>query len=64
MGYQVVFSLSLLYFITTVGGMAVWVWVVWRGLSRTNWHALEHNAGIISGVILVLSGIWGLMGLG
>jgi nickel/cobalt transporter (NicO) family protein len=64
MGYQVVFSLSLLYFITTVGGMAVWVWLVWRGLSRTNWHALEHNAGIISGVILVLSGIWGLMGLG
>jgi len=63
-GMSAVFALSGLYFLTTVGGMAVWVWLVWRGLSLSNWHALEHNAGIISGVVLVLSGIWGLLGLG
>jgi nickel/cobalt transporter (NicO) family protein len=63
-GASAVFALSGLYFITTVGGMAVWVWLVWHGLRLSNWHALEHNAGIISGVVLVLSGIWGLIGWG
>jgi hypothetical protein len=63
-GIGAVFVLSGLYFITTVGGMAVWVWLVWRGLSLRNWHALEHNAGIISGVVLVLTGIAGLLGAG
>lgn len=61
-GFSAVFALSSLYFVTTVGGMAVWVWLVWRGLKLGNWHALEHNAGIISGVVLVLSGLWGLFG--
>ncbi len=61
-GLSAVIALSGLYFITTVGGMAVWVWLVWRGLSLTNWHTLEHNAGIISGVVLILSGLWGLFG--
>ncbi len=61
-GISAVFALSGLYFATTVGGMAVWVWLVWRGLKLSNWHALEHNAGIISGVVLVLSGLWGLFG--
>lgn len=59
-GLGAVFTLSGLYFLTTVGGMAVWVWLVWRGLALSNWHALEHNAGIISGVVLVLSGLWTL----
>jgi nickel/cobalt exporter len=61
-GFAAVMALSGLYFITTVGGMAVWVLLVWRGLAMSNWHALEHNAGIISGVVLILSGIWGLLG--
>lgn len=60
-GLSAVLALSGLYFLTTVGGMAVWVWFVWRGLSLSNWHALEHNAGIISGVVLFFSGIWGLV---
>ncbi len=61
-GFSAVLALSGVYFVTTVGGMAVWVWLVWRGLKLRNWHALEHNAGIISGVVLVLSGLWGLFG--
>lgn len=61
-GFFAVIALSGLYFITTVGGMAVWVWLVWRGLKLSNWHTLEHNAGIISGAVLVLSGLWGLLG--
>lgn len=59
-GIEAVFSLSAIYAVTTIGGMVVWVQLVWRGLSLANWHALEHNAGIISGAVLVLSGLWGL----
>lgn len=53
-------ALSGLYFATTVVGMSVWVLLVWQGLNFRNWHALEHQAGIISGVILVLTGLWGI----
>lgn len=63
-GFDAVMVMSGLYFLTTVGGMAVWVWLVWHGLRLSNWHSLEHNAGIISGVVLVLSGLWGLSGWG
>lgn len=60
-GFGAVLGLSALYAITTVGGMVVWVQLVWHGLKRSNWHALEHYAGIISGVVLVISGVLGLM---
>lgn len=60
-GAAAVFSLSALYTVTTVGGMVVWVQLVWRGLSLANWHTLEHYAGIISGGVLVLAGALGLM---
>jgi putative Mn2+ efflux pump MntP len=60
-GPAAVLGLSVLYTVTTVGGMAVWVQMVWHGLKLSNWHTLEHYAGIISGVVLVLSGLLGLM---
>lgn len=59
-GPWAVFNLSVLYTLTTVGGMVVWVQLVWHGLKLANWHTLEHYAGIISGVVLVLAGILGL----
>jgi putative Mn2+ efflux pump MntP len=62
-GLSAVLALSGLYFLTTVLGMAVWVWLVWRGLTISNWHSLEHYAGIISGGILVISGLWGLFAI-
>lgn len=60
-GAWAVASLSALYALTTVGGMVVWVQLVWHGLTLANWHALEHYAGIISGVVLVLAGVLGLL---
>ncbi len=60
-GFLAVISLSVLYTVTTVGGMVLWVQLVWHGLKLANWHALEHYAGIISGVVLVLAGIIGLL---
>jgi nickel/cobalt exporter len=60
-GAWAVVSLSLLYTLTTVGGMVVWVQLVWHGLKLANWHSLEHYAGIISGLVLILAGLAGLL---
>jgi putative Mn2+ efflux pump MntP len=60
-GAWAVAGLSLLYTLTTVGGMVVWVQLVWHGLKLANWHALEHYAGIISGIVLIVAGVAGLL---
>jgi hypothetical protein len=49
--------IALLYTIVTVSGMVVWVRITYRSVLRLNWHSLEHNAGIITGVTLILTGI-------
>lgn len=58
-GWTAVMWLSLLYAGVTLAGMGVWVYLVYRGLEKLNknWHRLEHNSGIIAGVILILTGI-------
>jgi hypothetical protein len=57
MGWWTVLLLAVLYTIVTVGGMVIWVRFAYRGLHLMNWHSLEHNAGIITGAILVLTGV-------
>lgn len=49
--------LAALYTVVTVSGMIVWIRLAHSGLLKMNWHSLEHNAGIITGVTLMLSGI-------
>jgi len=49
--------MSIIYGVTTLSGMILWVNFASRGLSYFNWHALEHKAGIITGVTLIASGV-------
>ncbi len=49
--------LAALYTLVTVFGMVLWVRATYKTLLRFNWHTLEHNAGIITGATLILSGI-------
>lgn len=56
-GWIQIIVLSVLYTVVTVGGMVVWVRLTYKGLMKLNWHSIEHNAGIITGVTLVLTGI-------
>ncbi len=51
------FFIGLLYTVVTVTGMVVWVRVTYISLMKLNWHAIEHNAGIITGIILIASGL-------
>jgi hypothetical protein len=49
--------MSLVYAIITLSGMLVWVTIAFRGLNKFNWHKLEHKAGIIAGVTLIVTGV-------
>ncbi len=49
--------LAIVYTVVTVTGMVIWIRLAYKGLFKLNWHALEHNAGIITGATLILTGI-------
>jgi len=52
-----VFFLSFLYLAVTTTGMLLLVRYAYQGLLKLNWHLLEHNAGMITGFTLVITGI-------
>ncbi len=54
---SLVFFLALLYLLITTTGMVLLVRFAFKGLLKLNWHSLEHNAGIITGLTLVATGI-------
>ena len=56
-GWWLVALLAALYTVVTISGMVIWVRLAHSGLMKMNWHSLEHNAGIITGVTLMLSGL-------
>lgn len=56
-GWWMVWILAILYTTVTVGGMVMWVRVAYAGVVKFNWHRLEHYAGIITGVTLLVTGI-------
>jgi len=55
-GWGFVGLLALVYGVLTIGGMLVWVRLALHGLKRLDWHAWEHNAGLIAGITLIVSG--------
>ncbi len=50
-------TISLVYAVVTLIGMLLLVRVAYKGLLRLDSHKLEHNAGIITGVTLILTGL-------
>ena len=56
-GWWMILLLASLYTTVTVSGMVLWVRLTYKGLLKLNWHALEHNAGIITGITLLITGI-------
>lgn len=49
--------IALMYLLITTTGMLLLVRYAYKGVLILNWHSLEHNAGIITGVTLVATGI-------
>lgn len=56
-GWYAVVTISLIYLLISVGGMVLWVSWAYKKITHVNWHKLEHNAGIITGVVLILTGL-------
>ncbi len=56
-GSQAVVLIGLIYAVITIAGMLIWVGVMYRGLINFNWHLLDHNAGLITGATLILTGL-------
>jgi nickel/cobalt exporter len=56
-GWWLILLLAVMYGIVSVVGMIIWVRLAYSGLLKLNWHKLEHNAGIITGIALVMTGI-------
>lgn len=54
---QLLLTIALVYAAVTLGGMLLWVRIAYFGLMKINSHRIEHNAGIITGVTLLLTGV-------
>lgn len=56
-GWGLVLLIAALYAVVTLLGMLIWVRVALSGLQRLDSHAWEHYAGVITGGVLVVSGL-------
>lgn len=56
-GWHIMLLISAMYSVITIAGMLIWIRIVYKGLLKWNWHKWEHNAGIITGLALVITGI-------
>lgn len=55
-----IWFIAVLYLVITTAGMVLLVRLAYIGILKLNWHSLEHNAGIITGITLVATGILAL----
>ena len=56
-GWYAIIIIALLYLVVSVSGMIIWIRLAYKGIIKLNWHKLEHNAGIITGLTLIVTGI-------
>jgi putative Mn2+ efflux pump MntP len=56
-GLKYIFLVSLLYILISVAGILIWLSFAKQILKKINAHKIEHNAGLISGIVLILTGI-------
>ena len=56
-GIMLTLIIAAIYTVTSAIGMTLFAWLALHGLKKMDWHKLEHNSGLVSGIILVLTGI-------
>ncbi|WP_245843656.1 MntP/YtaF family protein [Niastella vici] len=56
-GWWLLTIISLMYSLITIAGMLFWIRFAYKGLLKLNWHKWEHSAGLISGGVLIVTGI-------
>lgn len=58
LGWTAFVWLSLVYTITTIISIVAGVWIFNRGMKAFNSHKLEHNAGIVTSLLIILSAVF------
>lgn len=56
-GWYMLAAIAVMYSVITIAGMLIWIRIVYKGLLKLNWHKWEHNAGIITGLVLIATGL-------
>jgi hypothetical protein len=56
-GWYMMVLVAIMYTVISIAGMLIWVRIVYKGMLKLDWHKWEHNAGIITGLILIATGI-------
>jgi nickel/cobalt transporter (NicO) family protein len=56
-GISTTLAMAAIYTVTSATGMTLFAWLALQGLRKMDWHKLEHRSGLISGMILVLTGL-------
>ena len=56
-GLKLTIIIAVIYTLTSVVGMTLFAWLALHGLKKMDWHKLEHNSGLVSGIILILTGL-------
>lgn len=56
-GMALTMIIAMIYTVTSALGMTLFAWLALHGLKKMDWHKLEHNSGLISGIILILTGL-------
>jgi len=49
------------YALISIAGMVVWVYLALKGIQQFDTHRLEHYAGMITGLTMVFTGLFGLL---
>jgi hypothetical protein len=57
-GWQPVLTISLIYMIVSIIGMLLWMRLALHGIRKLDWHRIEHSAGLVTGFVLILTGIF------
>lgn len=56
-GMSTTLAMAAIYTMTSAIGMTLFAWLAIQGLKKMDWHKVEHNSGLISGTILVMTGL-------
>ncbi|GAB2653850.1 hypothetical protein GCM10027036_03980 [Flavihumibacter cheonanensis] len=56
-GWWMLGLIAMMYGVITITGMVIWIRFAYKGLLKLNWHKWEHNSGIVTGLVLIVTGI-------
>jgi hypothetical protein len=57
-GMALTLLIAGMYTVTSAMGMTLFAWLAFHGLKKMDWHKLEHNSGLVSGIILIFTGVF------